>query len=266
MPDFKKPKLNSPVKKLVKDTSWGKVAPWYDDLLESGKSTYQSDLILPNVLRLLGPKKDQKILDLACGQGFFTREIFKAGAKVIGADLSKELIEFARKQSPKEIEYTVAPADKLGFLTSNSVEAILCVLAIQNMKNVPAVFQECSRVLKAGGRMVFVLNHPAFRIPKRSSWGMDSEKKIQYRRIDEYISESESEIAMHPGALPGVATVSFHHPLQFYFKAMHKAGLVVSRLEEWTSNKQSQPGPNAGAENKARKEFPLFLALEVRKI
>jgi ubiquinone/menaquinone biosynthesis C-methylase UbiE len=198
---------------------------------------------------------------LACGQGF-TGD-FKAGAKVIG-DLSKELIELAQKQSPKEIKYVVAPADKLGFLPAGSIDAILCVLAIQNMKNVPGVFQECARVLGAGGRMVFVLNHPAFRIPKRSSWGMDSEKKIQYRRIDEYISESESEIAMHPGALPELPSRSTI--LQFYFKAMHKAGLVVSRLEEWTSNKQSQPGPNAGAENKARKEFPLFLALEVIKL
>jgi len=265
MPDFKKPKPNYPAKKPVKDTSWGKVAPWYDDLLESGEGTYQSDLILPNALRLLAPKKGEKVLDLACGQGFFTREIFKAGANVVGADISKELIELAKKQSPKEIEYTVTPADKLRFLANGSVEAILCVLAIQNMKNVPSVFAECSRVLKSGGRMVFVLNHPAFRIPKRSGWEMDKEKKIQYRRVDEYISESESEIAMHPGALPSVATVSFHHPLQFYFKAMHKAGLAVCRLEEWISNKQSQPGPNAGAENKARKEFPLFMAIEARK-
>lgn len=248
------------------NTSWDKVAPWYDDLLESGEGTYQKDLILPNVLRLLDLKKGESVLDLACGQGFFTREIFKISPTVAGADLSSELIDLARKQSPKEIKFVVAPAEQSSFLADNSVDAILCVLAIQNIRNVSSVFRECSRVLKVGGRMVFVLNHPAFRVPKRSSWGMDSEKKIQYRRVDEYISESEIGIEMHPGATSSVATVSFHHPLQIYFKALYKSGLVVSRLEEWNSNKTSQPGPNANAENKARKEFPLFMALEVKKL
>ena len=113
--------------------------------------------------------------------------------------------------------------------------------------------------------MVFVLNHPAFRVPKRSSWGFDEKAGVQYRRVDEYISESESENVMNPGAKAPVTTVSFHHPLQFYFKAFHKAGFAVTRLEEWTSAKQSEPGPRASAENKARKEFPMFMAIEIRK-
>jgi hypothetical protein len=54
--------------------------------------------------------------------------------------------------------------------------------------------------------------------------------------------------------------------LQFYFKALRKAGFLVSRLEEWNSQKKSQPGPRADAENRARKEFPLFLALEAVKV
>ena len=105
----------------------------------------------------------------------------------------------------------------------------------------------------------------AFRIPKRSSWGFDQEKNIQYRRVDEYISESEIAISMHPGTDSKSVTVSFHRPLQSYFKALRKAGFSVTRFEEWTSDKHSQPGPRANAENKARKEFPLFLALEAKK-
>jgi len=57
-----------------KDTSWGKVADWYDELLEEKTGTYQTEVILPNILRLLDLKKGETILDLACGQGFFSRE------------------------------------------------------------------------------------------------------------------------------------------------------------------------------------------------
>lgn len=270
--DFKKPqKPASPAGKLAsradksRDTSWDKVASWYDNMLESGEGTYQKDLILPNVLRLLNVRKGDHVLDLGCGQGFFSREIFKAGATVTGVDLSQNLIALAEKHAPKEIKFFTASAESVPFIGNVSVDVVLCVSAIQNIKNVAAVFAETFRVLKSGGRMLLVMNHPAFRIAKRSAWGFDEAKKIQYRRVDEYISESSSEIIMNPSSEASASTVSFHHPLQFYFKALHKAGFAVSRLEEWTSGKTSQEGPRAGVENKARKEFPLFLALEVRK-
>lgn len=260
MSDFKKKREEKP-----KDTSWNSVAGWYDDMLEAG-GTYQSDLMLPNVMRLLGLKKGERVLDLACGQGFFSREFFKAGASVTGVDLSNNLVALAERQSPKDIRFVAAPADRLSFLPDGSMDAVACISAIQNIKNVAGVFAESFRILKKGGRMLLVMNHPAFRIPKRSSWGFDEEKKIQYRRVDEYISESESAITMNPGSTVSETTVSFHHPLQFYFKALAKAGFAVTRFEEWTSNKQSQPGPRANVENKARKEFPLFLALEARRL
>jgi len=278
MLDFKKKQRGEKKAKGIRGTSWDVAAEWYDNLVQSGEGTYQHDLILPNVTRLLELKKGEKVLDIACGQGLFSREFAKAGAKVTGVDLSAKLISIAKERSPREIQFQVAAADKLDFLENNSFDAVVCVSAIQNITNVAGVFGEAFRVLKKSGRFLLVMNHPAFRIPKRSAWGFDEKSKIQYRRVDEYISESKSEIAMHPGLArtsssgefvlgdTNVTTVSFHHPLQFYFKALRKSGFLVSRLEEWVSGKKSQSGPRSDAENRARKEFPLFLALEARKI
>jgi hypothetical protein len=39
----------------------------------------------------------------------------------------------------------------------------------------------------------------------------------------------------------------------------------VTRLEEWSSNKTSQPGKRAEAENTARREFPLFMYIRAEK-
>ena len=66
-----------------KETSWGKVADWYDDMVLSDDS-YQKTLILPNLLKAMEIKKGQKILDIGCGQGFFANEFSKAGAVVTG--------------------------------------------------------------------------------------------------------------------------------------------------------------------------------------
>ncbi len=250
-------------------TSWGKVAGWYDKMLESGTDNYQSGLILPNLLRILDVKKGMTIVDVACGQGFFAREFAKLGARVYGSDVAPELIKLAGKNTPPslrpKISYQISPSDNLSFIKSQSIDSAVIVLALQNIEKVKETLSECFRVLKSGGRLVLVLNHPAFRIPKSSSWGWDEANKGQYRRIDQYLSELRVKIQMHPGDKPEEETISFHRPLQFYFKALAKNNFLVSRFEEWTSNKMSEKGPRAEAEDRARKEIPLFLCLEAVK-
>ena len=113
--------------------------------------------------------------------------------------------------------------------------------------------------------MVLVMNHPTFRVPKRSSWGWDAKGKIQYRRVDGYLSSNETPILVHPGKERSEATLTYHRSLQDFFKALSKAGFVVSKLEEWISHKQSEQGPRQEAEDTARKEIPLFLMLETKK-
>ncbi len=244
-------------------TSWGKVAKWYDELLN--KNSYQKDLILPNLIRLLKIKKGEKLLDLGCGQGFFSREFAKLGGSVTGIDISSELIEIAKKYKGESVEYHVAQANELTFLTNETIDKITIILALQNIENVNNVIAECCRVLKPDGSIFIVLNHPAFRIPKKSSWGFDIDRKIQYRRIDSYLGETKEQIAMHPGIKPWEKTISFHRPLQFYFKVLNKYGFCVSRLEEWNSLKISESGPRKDAEDTARREIPLFLFFECSK-
>ncbi len=248
-----------------KDTSWEAVAGWYDKLLE-GEGTYQKELILPNLLRLMEIKRGDAVLDLACGQGFFAREFAKKNGNVVGVDASPSLIALARRDAGTAVEFHVARADALPFLKNGSVDKTAIVLALQNIENVASVLRECARVAKKGGMVYIVLNHPAFRVPKESGWGWDEKQKVQYRRIDRYLSEMKVAIQMHPGDKPRQHTTSFHRPLQYYFKALNKAGFAASFMEEWNSHKKSQAGPRAAAEDMARKEIPLFLCLVAVKL
>lgn len=247
------------------NTSWGKVAEWYDETVEKIGS-FQQELILPNLLRLMEIKNGERVLDLACGQGFFARAFHEAGGRVIAADISKELIGLAQKKSKKEIAYHVALAHALPFLANESVDKIAIVLAIQNIAELNETLAECARVLMPRGKLYFVLNHPAFRIPKESSWGFEEKANVQYRRVDRYLSNVKIGIDMHPGRKQSEQTISFHRPLQTYVKALFKQNLYVRRLEEWSSGKTSQKGPRADAEDRARKEIPLFLTIEAQKM
>jgi len=251
-------------KSTPKNTSWGAVADWYGDYLQK-EGSYQAEVILPNLLRMLALTKADAVLDLACGEGFFAREFAKSGAKVIGADISPELIAKA-KAAGGPILYKVAPATKLAFAKDKEFTAAACVLALQNIEDIKAVFKEVRRTLAPGGRFVLVLNHPAFRVLKRSSWGFDEKEQVQYRRIDGYLSAARILVDMHPGKAAGPKTVSYHRSLQDFTKALASAGFCITRLEEWTSHRASQKGPRQKAEDTARKEIPLFMALEVRAL
>lgn len=256
-------------KQSTTSTSWGKVANWYDRLLADPDS-YQSQVILPNLRRVLGEVTGQKILDLGCGQGLFSVAMAKLGAVVIGVDISPELLKIAEAQSEKsgqKIDFRVSSADKLDFLSAGLFDVVVMVLAAQNIKELDRVLGECARVLKKSGRLILVLNHPAFRVPQFSDWQFDEIRKIQSRVVGKYLSEAQIEIQTHPGKSTSSKTISFHRPLQVYFKWLTKNGFAVTRLEEWISHKKSQPkAPRAGAEDKARKEIPLFMCLEARVI
>jgi len=253
---------------MPKNTSWENVAGWYDKLLE-GEGTYQKELILPNLLRLMDIHRGQAVLDLACGPGFFAHEFATRGAVVTGVDASTALIAIAKKNTvvpgptggAGTTAFYAASADAVPFIKSASEDKAAIVLALQNIENVTGVLRECARVIKKGGELYIVLNHPAFRVPKASAWGWDEKEKAQYRRVDRYLSELKVPIQMHPGDKPNQYTTSFHRPMQYYFKALNKAGFAVSLMEEWNSHKKSQAGPRADAEDIARKEIPLFVCL-----
>lgn len=263
--------------KREKKTSWGNVADWYDSHLSTTDDNYHLKVIFPNLSRIFGDIKGKNFVDLACGQGIFTEILSKDAANVVGIDISKELIAIAKKNQSinkngnKKIkniaEYFVSPSDDLFMIKNVSADFVVCILAIQNIEKLEETIKEVSRVLKDSGSFIFVINHPTFRNPRKSSWGYDEEENIQYRRIDEYMSESNIKIDMTPGSKTDKKfTVSFHRPLQLYIKTLSKNGFVITRLEEWISHKESKKGPKQIAENKSRKEIPLFMCIEAKKI
>lgn len=252
------------------ETHWGGVASWYDKHLEKSGDTYHDKVVHPNLLRMLGDVKGRHVLDLACGQGIFSRLLADKGAYVLGVDLGKELIELAEKKNEDykfKIHYFHSASSDLYMVKDGTQDVVVCVLALQNIEKLSETCSEVSRVLKKGGKFVAVLNHPAFRNPTRTHWGYDEKEKKQYRRVEEYLSESKIKIDMTPGSFKDKKfTVSFHRPLQVYVKALSKHHLAITRLEEWESHKESGSGPRKEAEDKARKEIPLFLALEMTKL
>lgn len=252
--------------KKVTDTSWNKVAGWYDKHV-SNTSDFHDEIIHPGVIKLLAPKRTDVIVDIGCGQGELCRELSEMCHSVVGIDSAKKLIDIARSKTENDnVSYKFLNASKLAGMQSSEFDSAVSVLALQNMEELPKVLSEASRVLKKNGKFVIVMNHPCFRIPRQSGWEFDEDRKLQFRRIDRYMTPLKIPIQMHPGSSPDLLTWTFHRPLSVYMTELASAGFKLIMLEEWVSNRKSKPGGISAAENSARAEIPMFLALSCENI
>ncbi len=252
-------------------SSWQPVASWYNKITGEGGHYFHQHVVIPGVLRLLGLNSKPNIqhtkpniLDIACGNGVLGKAL-PQNVGYTGLDIAPSLIEEAKKTDKNHNhKYIVSDITK-SLNIKGDFNAAAIVLALQNISNPEAVFENVSKLLTVNSKLVIVLNHPAFRIPRQSSWGIDENTKMQYRRIDKYMSPMEIPITTHPGERFSPNTLSYHFPISAYSKMLKDVGFAIELIEEWTSDKESV-GRNSKMENRARNEFPLFMAILAIKI
>ncbi len=248
------------------DTSWQHVSEWYGKAVGKEGTYYHQHIVLPNSLSLLDLKLGDSLLDVACGQGVLARQIPK-GVYYAGVDASPDLIRQAKEMDKDRNHiYGVADAAKNLHLQKRNFTHAALILALQNMGEAGAVLKNISRHLAPSGALLIVLNHPYFRIPRQTSWGIDHQKQVQYRRVDAYMTRMKIPISTHPGkGEKSETTWSYHLPLWEYAALLHKDGFVIERIEEWVSDRQSV-GRWAKMENRARLEIPMFMAILAKKL
>src|SRR5258706_1357571 len=92
---------------------WDANAEAWDARMGDEGGALQRLLVAPAAERLLALKPGQLILDVACGNGVFSRRLARLGARVVGCDFSAALIERARARANIDaghVTYQVADA------------------------------------------------------------------------------------------------------------------------------------------------------------
>lgn len=101
-------------------------------------------------------KKNSLICDLATGTGDSAKEIIKRGFKVVGVDLSSAMLSISKK---KLYDKPFLPLCGSGYalpFKNDTFDAITCAFGIRNMHSIDLALKEIYRVLKKGGKAVFL--------------------------------------------------------------------------------------------------------------
>lgn len=115
----------------------------------------------PAVLDLLGVVDGHRILDAGCGSGPLLADLTERGASVAGFDASPAMIRLARERLGEEADLKVADLTQpLPYDTSTFDDAV-AVLVMHYLEDWSRPLAELRRVLKPGGRLIVVVNHPA---------------------------------------------------------------------------------------------------------
>lgn len=169
--------------------AWGPGAPFGDDL------------------GLLGELDGKKAVELGCGGAQFGLAVAERGAEVTGVDISAAQLAHARALADErgtEMAFVEASVTDVP-LPDSTYDLAFSAFAFQWVEDLRAAFEEAHRVLVEGGRLVFSVDHPYYKIvdsethefeasyfedaPRRAySERLDAEMVVYRRRVSEVVN------------------------------------------------------------------------------
>ena len=242
------------------DTSWDRVASWYDGWVGSRGSHYHRAVAIPATLELLDPRRGESVLDIGAGQGVLAPYVARTGARYTGIDASLRLTALAQRrhgQLGRFVVGDVARMSTLGIVRA-SYDAAVFLLSIQDIDPLEAVLNSVAWALRPRSRIVIFMTHPAFRIPRHSGWGFDPSRRLVYRRLDSYLSPMDVPMRSVGGERP---TRSFHRPLSSYVNALGHVGFAIDAMLEIPDLPPDERPSAARRSSVANPDIPLFLCM-----
>ncbi|WP_035844348.1 class I SAM-dependent methyltransferase [Kitasatospora azatica] len=159
----------------------------YDEIGEAFEGFKSLPLIrfgeVPSFLGMVGEVRGKSVLDLACGTGFYSREVKRRGAtEVFGVDISGEMIAVAReieRRDPLGLSYEVGDVAELRPL-DRRFDIALAVQCLNYAEDIAAMQRMCRNVhqnLVPGGEFFVFAQNPDYRFdcPSLDKYGFRCE-------------------------------------------------------------------------------------------
>lgn len=200
--------------------AWESNADYWDKKIGNDANEFHLRVIRPKTEELLEIRHSDRILDLACGNGNFSRRMTVLGASVTACDFSETLISHAIRRSNEiglQIDYRVCDlTDKQEMrrlVKGVPYDKAVCNMAMMDISDITPLFEGVYQLLSDEGRFVLSTHHPCFTAPEQV-----------------YLSEK-----MHKGeAIAGQPVLQpyYHRSIQNLLNTAFHAGFVMDACYE----------------------------------
>ena len=238
--------------------SWDRLSAWHAEHVEVPTDVvrYGPDIANEADLRLLGDVRGRRILDLGCGSGRNAIVLARQGAKVIAVDGSVEQLARARANAESaevKIELHEADLADLAFVTTASVDAVLCTGALIYADDQNRVFRQVHRILRSDAPFVVSVAHPVSQLLDAGEGGAGA---LQIRR-------SWFDRRPITRDLGGFAVLEHRVTFAGLFTGLQRANFLVDVVLE---PEPAADGPRSAVWHEAFRSVPPTLVLRARKL
>ena len=219
---------------------WNAAGKEFAARFERHEEFFHKYMINPAILDLLGPVEGKSVLDVACGEGQFSRklaELVKRNIRISGIDSSETLIRIAKERNKAFsdcIQFQVGDASRMDQVPSKAFDMAICNMALMFIKQYEDAIHEVARALKPEGMFIFSLLHPCFLTPG-SDWIMDDPhgtgkgKRIGWKTDNYHLRLAARDVLF---VCDTQETYYFCRTLEDYMRTLRKNGFVLTDLRE----------------------------------
>ena len=170
----------------------------------------------------------KRVLDLGCGFGWHCVYAIEHGAThVTGIDISKKMLEEARKRNPSPfIEYQCMAIEDFDF-QPDSYDIVISSLTFHYLESFTDICRKINNCLTPGGAFVFSVEHPVFTAYGNQEWHYDQDGKPIHWPVDRYFTEGK-----RTAIFLGEEVVKYHKTLTTYINGLLQTGFEICELIE----------------------------------
>lgn len=204
-------------------TEWEMYSEWWQEGFTDGADAEYTEQIIPLILEHL--PATGTLVDIGAGEGQIARVAAASGMRSIAVERANGQLSVGAARGG-DVWWVQGEAVELP-LADGSVDAAVLCLVIEHIEDLDAALSETARVLRPGGRLLILMNHPILQTPN-SGWIDDHILEEQYWRVGPYLIEQTTIEEVGRDIF-----LTFHHrPLGRYLNGAAAVGLTLAHFIE----------------------------------
>ena len=184
--------------------AWEANADFWDAKMGDESNKTHREIVRPKTELLLNIQQNDFVLDIACGNGNFSKHLVECGATVVAFDYSTKMIENAKKRQSAyqaHIDFYVCDAtnykEMMKLQKGTPYDKVVSNMAVMDIADIKPMFQAVYDLLKTDGIFVFSTLHPCFEKPSEkyiTSCVYEGEALVGQPVLQKYYHRSLQEI------------------------------------------------------------------------